>query len=275
MKNKRGNIGAWTTPEALSGLNNHLVMYITVGNYANTGIEEADKYKDKYNVRCLVEDMEFTVESQYSTPFAESDPQSKLPSLHAMLSTGTLLDMGMSLGVGNDDASVNSDPSLSEQVLDKVEGMMHKTSFSKVNSTQIYGSSTSMRMSGTILLVAWDDAKEVESALKLLQSWTVPTFLSKDSTVVSVANETQDGWQEGGMLGAVEGMLDGLYHSVVPPVVAIRYGGKVYSPFYIENVSAPMSAPMNDKGERIAIKVQITFISRQAWDRSDIEKLYA
>ncbi|MDO4440577.1 MAG: hypothetical protein Q4B81_00155 [Moraxella sp.] len=274
------DVGSWTTPEAKNGLNDKLVMHIYVGNYAVNDVEGMTNYKDTKNVRCLVEDMEFTVESQYSTPFQESDPQNKLPAMHAMLSSGTLVDMAGVMGVGGDvEVSNDGDDSLVDKAMTKIEGMMHKTSFSKINSTQIYGSSGSIRMSGTVMLVAWDDASQVEDALRLLQAWSSPTHLSKESTAVNVAQGASDGWESGNgviesSINAVEGVLDGIYQSVVPPIVSIRYGGKSYHGFYIESVSAPMNAPMNVNGERIAIKVQISFISRQAWDRADIEKLY-
>ncbi len=275
----RTDVGSWVTPEAQKGLNDKLVLHIYVGNYQKTGIAEADKYQDIHNVRCLVEDLEMTVESQYSTPFQESDPQSKLPTLHAMISSGTMVDMAGLMGFGTDAEVDDSIDASSSRLLKQIESMTDKTSFSKINSMQIYGSSGSIRISGTIMLVAWDDATQVEHALRLLQAWASPTYLSTKTAMVGMAQGAQDGWGSGeglvdSTLSAAEGALDGLYNSVVPPIVSFRYGGKSYHDFYIESVSAPLSAPMNAKGERIAIKVQISFISRKAWDRGDIEKLY-
>lgn len=280
---KKLPVGSWSTPEAIAtksntGINPYLVMSIHVGNYKNTGIEEVDKINDTNFVRCLVEDMEFSVEGQYSTPFQQSDPQQQLPTILAMMQSGTLVDIAGTLGIGAEEVQVES-PELEEGVVDKalnhVKGLMHKTSFSKINSTQIYGSSTSIRLSGTILLVAWDDAAQVEKALQLLQSWASPSHLSEDSSMVSSMQGIQEGYEQYGALGATVGALDGLFHSVMPPIVSIFYGGKSYNEFYIESVSAPLSAPMNAKGERIAVKVQISFISRKAWDRSDITNLYS
>lgn len=266
-------VGSWTTPEARKGLSEKLVMRIFVGNYKNTGIAEVDNINDTNHVKALVEDMEFSVESQYNTPFSQSDPQSKLPTITALLQSGTLIDAANSLGFGEEVAVENQEAQANE-LYKTVQGMTHKSSFSKVNSTQLYDSSSSIRISGTLLLVAWDDAKEVENALKLLQAWALPSYLSDDLATVRVAQGASDGWQQGGMLDAAQGALDGLFNSVNPPIVSILYGGKAYHDFHIESVSAPMSAPMNANGDRIAVRVNVNFISRKAWDRANLIKLY-
>lgn len=200
----------------------------------------------------LLEEAEFSLENQYQTPFENADPMGKMPTLMGMVQSGqALAQAGGLLGAVG---AVVPDGLESE-----LAGLQGKTSFTKLNSQQIYLSSSSIKITGTLVLTAWADAKaEVENQLRLLQSWTVPVFLSDNAGIVNVA----------------EGGLKGVFSGTIPPHVVLQYGGKTYSPLVIESISAPITAPMNANGDRIAVKVQINLMTMQAWDRRDVNALY-
>lgn len=264
------------------GFNPKLIAHIAKVIEGNI---EGGQGKQTYNrdttqpiVTALLEDAELTIESQYSTPFENSNPESRLPNLMGMLQSGQASAALYSV------MAAGSDPTgMSELVVDGAErvaealnvdgvvqdtysgaqsaiaGLKDRSNFTKLNSRQIYTSSNSIRISGSLVLSAWANAKaEVEDALFLLQSWASPEELSSQSLIVG---------------GLTEGISEGLFPSKIPPLVQLQYAGKTYKPMVIESVSAPITAPMTKSGDRIAVRVQITFLSLTAWDKNDIAKI--
>lgn len=220
-------------------------------------------------VAALLEDAELSIESQYSTPFENSNPEGRMPNLMGMIQSGNAsIAMYDFLAAGK---NVNGfvggvlDATGAKDALqagaEQLEGLKGRSNFTKINSRQIFTSSNSIRITGTLVFQAWADAKnEVDAAIAKLEEWTVAKELSGKSLLV----------------GAVtEGITEGLFPSIIPPFVQFQYGGKVYLPLVIENISTPIVAPMNPDGSRIAVKAQITLLSLTAWDRNDIIKLNA
>lgn len=199
-------------------------------------------------------DAEMTVESQYSTPFEASNPEHKLPTLMGMLQSGdwvNTLDSVMSNVFG---IALSGDK---KESLNQLEG---RSNLTKQNSTQIFVSSQPVTIPATIYFGAWENAKtEVENQIRLLQQWALPAELAEGSLVAEV----------------VENMsLTSLFPSSVPPFVAVHYGGKKIMPMLIQSVSAPMVVPMDKDGNRMQLQVQITFVSRTAWDANNITQMY-
>lgn len=226
-------------------------------------------------VAALLDDAEFTIESQYSTPFESSNPEGRLPNLMGMIQSGqasaayyslfaaTADPVGLSGAIAEGVSKFGEKTGISDSIAatfseaeSALEGLKGRSNFTKLNSRQIYTSSNSVRISGSMMFAAWADAKsEVEDAIDLLQQWASPKKLSTKSLLVG---------------GLTEGISEGLFPSEIPPIVQLQYGGKVYKPLVIESVSAPITAPMNRDGSRIAVRVQVTFLSLTAWDRGDI-----
>ena len=225
-------------------------------------------------VAALLEDADFSIEAQYSTPFESSNPEGRWPNLMGMIQSGqtnaafysffaiandptsfagTAADVASSIGefTGLTDKAKTAFSSMESGL----NGLKDRSNFTKLNSRQVYTSSNSVRISGTLVFQAWANAKaEVEDAINLLQQWASPAKLSEQSLLVSGAN---DG-------------LEGMFPSIIPPLVQLQYGGKLYKPMVIESVSAPITAPMNANGDRIAVRAQVTFLSLNAWDKADI-----
>ena len=255
-----------TSLEGENKLNKHLLAYIRL--FEPTA-------KDPFQVCVLLEDAEFALENQYSTPFENSNPEGRMPNLMGMLQNGMI-------GVGMADI-LNAQPAadsaaaqatsaiartadaifeysgLKNGTLEFLEGVKGRTTFTKWNSQQVYTSSNGVKISGTLVLSAWQNAHlEVERALQKLQEWAAPKFLYDGTLIANVIEK-----------GAI-----GLFASEIPPTVSLVYGGKTYEPLVIESLSAPITAPMTADGSRIAVKCQVTFVSQKAWDKSDIIKLY-
>lgn len=222
-------------------------------------------------VESLFEDADFAVESQYSTPFEASNPEGRLPNLMGLIQSGQVTaaystlfaavadPTGIASGVADLLAPVGDFLGLDNVLGEadaKFQSLVGRSNFTKLNSRQIYTSSSSVRITGSLIFSAWRDARaEVEDALTLLQFWASPVKLSSDSLLVG---------------GLKDGFSDAMFPSIIPPLLQLQYGGKTYSPMVMENVSAPITAPMNKNGDRITIKVPITLLSLNAWDGQNI-----
>lgn len=197
---------------------------------------------------------ELAVESQYSTPFEQSNPEHKLPTLMGMLQTGdwvNTLDSAMSNVFG---IELSGDK---KEALNKLEG---RSNLTKTNSTQVFVSSAPITIPVTLYFGAWESAKvEVEDQIRLLQQWALPKSLAEGSIVAEFTKDAS---------------LESLFPSEVPPYVALYYGGKRYLPLLIQSVSAPLVVPMDESGNRMQLEVQVNFVSRTAWDAGNITHVY-
>lgn len=257
------------------GLNKNLVVKIRPVIEGNI---EGGQGQQTYNVdtsqptvESIFEDADFSIESQYSTPFESSNPDGRLPNLMGMIQSGQINAAYYSLfALSNDPtgvgatvaegvsiaANVTGVGDMLSEAEGKLQGLLGRSNFTKLNSRQIFTSSNSVRITGSLFFQAWADAQsEVEDALQQLQVWSSAVELSKQSLLVG---------------GIKDGFSEAMFPSIIPPLVQLQYGGKTYSPMVIESVSAPITAPMTKDGNRIAVRVQVVFLSLTAWDAQNI-----
>ena len=225
-------------------------------------------------------DGDFTVESQYQSPFENSNPENRLPNLLGMAQTGEASaalgriaeNIGSAANATNPEkaagfaaaarklAEATGADVLGRAIGSAFESLQGKTNLTKINSTQVFVSTGSVRMSVTLFFMAFKDAKtEVEDQISLLQQWALPQELFGKGLLESIVG---DG-------------LAGLFPSTVPPFISIVYSGKSYQPFLIESVGVPIVGPIDRHGNRLTATVTLSLISRQAWDKTNITKLYA
>ncbi|MGO3665377.1 hypothetical protein [Psychrobacter sp. AOP31-E1-50] len=277
-KNKTTNGNTIGSTWGEKGLNKNLLVKIRPvieGNIeGGQGAQTYDADASQPTVESIFEDAEFTIESQYSTPFESSNPEGRLPNLMGMIQSGQAAAAGYSIfaaagdptGAAGAAASVAASAARASGVAGafsetlnsaqaELQGLMGKSNFTKLNSRQIFTSSNSVRITGSLVFQAWSDAAtEVEAAVSQLQRWASAKSLSNTSLIV----------------GALDEGLSAMFPSEIPPMVQLQYGGKTYKPLVIESVSAPITAPMTKDGNRIAVKVQVTFLSLTAWDQQNI-----
>lgn len=278
-KAKAANSNVLGSVWGAKGLNKNLVVRIrpvVEGNLeGGQGAQTYDVDTSQPAVESIFEDAEFTIESQYSTPFESSNPEGRLPNLMGMIQSGQAAaglysvfaaasdPTGVSGYVADAGAAIGEATGLSDafastmsETQDKLQGLLGRSNFTKLNSRQIFTSSNSVRITGSLVFQAWSDAGiEVEAAIQQLQKWASAKSLSAQSLIVN---------------GLEDGISNAMFPSEIPPLVQLQYGGKTYKPMIIESVSAPITAPMNKNGSRIAVKAQITFLSLTAWDAQNI-----
>lgn len=233
------------------GLNEKLLFRVRLCDVKGDPIEGSTE-----QVVCVALSGDKSIESQYSTPFENSNPEHRLPTLMGLLQSGE--------GVGMVDSVRSAIPwvgALSDEQRNKLSTLTGKSNLTKVNSVQVFASTASIHLPMTLLFETWADAKkEVEDQISLLEQWALPEELSDKSIIANLASDFS---------------LDSIFPSLVPPYVAVYYGGKRYAPMLIQSVSAPIVAPMDKDANRLILQVPVTFISRTAWDKQDIKNLYS
>ncbi|GAA5003194.1 hypothetical protein GCM10023206_06670 [Acinetobacter puyangensis] len=225
--------------------------------------KEGKASEDKTTVKGMFTDGDMSIESQWQTPFENSNPENKLPTLMAGIQSGEMLEAGGKVvsNLAGDYAKKITDAidPLTSTLRNGLNGLVGKTNLTKVNTQQVFLSTASVRLSLSLSFIAIKDAREeVEKPISILQQWALPKFLYDDSLITSVS---KDG-------------LSGLYPSEIPPFVSLTLHGKTYKPLIIESVHAPLNAPIDSNGNRLAVTVQVNVITLTAWDKQDIVDLY-
>jgi hypothetical protein len=241
-----------------SHISSHLVATITA---LDSTKEDLPALGDGI-VKGLFVDGDQNIESQWQTPFENSNPEQKLPTLMAGLQSGQISDV-----MGSLSEKIKKASSTAAEILDPVTGYLQskaesvrgKTNLTKVNTKQIFLSTASIRLNLTLAFIAIKDPKvEVENQISLLQQWALPVSLADDGLI-------------GGSIK--QGSLDP-FPSTIPPFVSLTLHGKTYKPLIIESVQAPLNVPIDSNGNRLSAQVQINLMSLTAWDKQDIINLY-
>lgn len=257
------------------GLNAKLIAKIravTEGNLeGGQGAQTYEVDTSQPTVESIFEGADLSIEAQYSTPFESSNPEGRLPNLMGMIQSGqataafagifaaTSDPSGVSAALVEGVSVVADATGVTDTFIEaqnKLQGLAGRSNFTKLNSRQIYTSSNSIRLSGTLVFEAWADAKsEVEDAILQLQKWASAAELSSKSLLAA---------------GFTDGFTEAMFPSLIPTLIQLQYGGNTYSPMVIESIAAPITAPMNKDGSRLIVKAQVTFLSLTAWDAQNI-----
>ena len=216
--------------------------------------KEGTLLEDPHQIVCVPIDADLSISSQYSTPFDNSNPEHRLPTMMGMLQSGdwvNTLEIGLNSIFGVE---------LSEERKEGLNSLEGRSNLTKVNSTQIFVSTEPLTISATLCFIAWRNASiEVERQLALLKQWALPIELSDGSVLASALQDKS---------------LMSLFPSQAPPFVSMIYGGKRYTPLLIRDVSEPLVVPFDSDSNRLYAQVQVTLMSRNALDRRSIDAFY-
>lgn len=212
------------------------------------------------SVFALLTEGQIEFSNNYTTPFESSNPESRLPNLMGMIQSGQLISaFGQIFGGDKTQGFLDliNLSGLVEQGGDLLQSLEGSSNLTKVNSTEIYVSTSPLKMPLTFVLRAWQDAKtEVEDPIARLESWTLPEYLYDQGLLVSLANSA----------GSVTEQFQSLWPSKVPPFVAIQYAGRTYKPLLIETISSPLVVERDPDLNRLFAQVTLSVTSRTALD---------
>ncbi len=201
-------------------------------------------------------DVSLDIDLSWTSPFESAGAESTAPTLSGGLQSGAADQIVKNIG-----ESIGLDTSGASGVLSEAEG---RSGMTKLNSTQIFTGMPPLRIQGELLFRAWSDpVTEVENPVDQLMAWALPKKLAKVGTMLTAAADyaTSD-----------KGLVESMFPSEVPSLLAITYKGRTYSPVVIERLGMPLSSPIDEGGRFTQMKMPITIASLQAWDREDWSK---
>ncbi|MFM0608684.1 hypothetical protein PQR05_29560 [Paraburkholderia sediminicola] len=214
---------------------------------------------DGYEVHCPITDGTQEMSFNWHSPFEGAGAESKAPTLSAMLQSGAL-SSNIQAFLGK----FGGDGSKGDKALEALAQAQGRTGITKLNSTQTFTGMPPVKLSVTMHFRAVvDPLSEVRDPISQLEQWAVPQYLADDGVIAGAVKD-----------GADDGILQTIYPSVTPQILAMKYGDMLYQPMVIESLSKPITNPRNASGVMISCSVQATISSLAAWDRRDIKKLY-
>jgi hypothetical protein len=233
-----------------------------VQSFDNRTLSAADNFTvdDGYEVWAPITDGSQEMALNWISPFEGVGAESKAPTVSAMLQSWQLtpeLTALVSRMPGGSAVKSNVD-----KILRHATG---RTGITKLNSTQVFSGMPPVKFSFTAHFRALMDANsEVRQPITQLEQWAVPQFLADDG-VIAGALKT----------GLKRVSLETIYPSVVPQLLAMKYGDQTILPVVIESMSKPLTLPRSSKGEALNVAVQLTVATLTAIDRRDVAGFYA
>lgn len=259
----------------LSGLNNDLgsdwgslsqVLLARIFVCDANGIADTAEFAGVYGP--LVENSSVSITQNWQSPFENSGPETKAPTLTGMLQTGGLvpvLNALQAISPFKDGAVSDTLNSSSDKLKSVMKDLQGRTGVTKLNSRQVFAGMPPVKFTFGIRFRAIKDAhKEVEAPLARLLEWVFPQELAEDGILSEVLQTTKD----------VDSFIKALFPSKAPKLLGLTHGGRTYPPSVIENIDYPLDAPRNAEGNYIDLTVQVSMSTLTALDRPDIRKFF-
>ena len=206
-------------------------------------------------VKCLlVDDANLEATMHWQSPFEGAGPETRFPTLTAMLQSGALQTMAERLS--------SSAGSALSSITAAARG---KTGITKLNSTQVFSGMPPLRLQATVLLRAWrNPKKEVERPLDQLMSWALPQYLAQEGSLLNAVVD----FAKSGNYSVTEAVTAAL-PSTAPALLALTYKGRTLAPLVIESIGVPLNSPSDEDGSFVQIQLPVTFATLRALDALD------
>lgn len=206
----------------------------------------------------------------WQSPFEQSGPESSLPTIMALLQSGTLAPMidtaGAALGASAEKFGLSK---LADGIrgsagraVGVARGLEGRSGMTRLNSTQVFAGMPPVKFQVTALFRAWSDpSKEVEAPFNQLMAWALPAKLSELGPLLTRAADYA--------VGKIDSPVDVLAPSMAPTKIGMTYKGKTYAPLVIESIDQPINSPVDSAGKYVELLVPMTLCTLTALDRTD------
>ena len=209
----------------------------------------------------VADDAQLDVTLNWQSPFEQAGPESKAPTVMAMLQSGAIQPLLDQAGKTLEAAGMDSAGQKVRGAAISADQARGRTGMTKLNSTQVFSGMPPLKFQATLLLRAWRDPDaEVEKPLDQLMQWALPRELAPEGTLLTGAMEYARGEKT---------FLEAALPSLAPTLIGLTYKGRTYAPLVIESVSVPLSSPVDAFGRFVQLAIPVTFSSLAAWDRRD------
>lgn len=215
--------------------------------------------------------VEGTFEStqNWQSAFENTGPETKAPTLTAMLQSGSAVPVLNALQAVNpvkDGAIGQMIDTSADKLKTAVRELEGRTGLTKLNSRQVFSGMPPVRMNFSIEFRAFHDAlQEVEAPLQRLLEWVFPQELAEDGILSEVMQTARD----------LDSFIKALFPSKAPKLLALTYAGRTYAPMVVESITFPLDAPKDSNGNYISLAVQVNLATLTALDRADIKRFFS
>lgn len=226
-------------------------------SFGTRTLSAADNFTvdDGYEVWTPITDGSQEMSLNWNSPFEGTGAESKVPTISAMLQSGSLTP---------DLAALFGSTVAAGDVGKLLRSATGRTGITKLNSTQVFSGMPPVKFSFTAHFRALIDPEtEVRQPVTQLEQWAVPQYLANEGIIAGALRN-----------GTKQSPLETIYPSVAPQILAMRYGDQTILPIVIESVSKPFTGPRSRKGEVLNVAVQLTVATLTAIDRRDIANYY-
>lgn len=243
------------------GLNPNL--FATLSACDAEGAEVPVEQGDPPRIIAPATDVQFESTLNWQSPFENSGPESKAPTIMALIQTGQIATVANLLQSVLPDGALGD---LSKDVAAKAErwakSLEGRTGITKLNSRQVFSGMPPVRITLQLHLRAVSNPQEqVVAPYQQLLKWAWPQHLAKNGILSEVITNE-------------EGFIHAMFPSKAPQMVALTYGNNRYSPMVIESVGNTLDGPMDRQGRPLYRSVQLTLATLTAKDMNDVDKIF-
>lgn len=216
----------------------------------------------------ISEPLNLNINQNWASPFENTGAESKAPALTALLQSGQAQAMVAAIDALVPETLKQAIPSPLKKIIDNgqkglddaLETLKGRTSMTKVNSRQIYASMPPVKMNLPLYFRAWSEPiTEVELAISQIIEWSLSRKIA-DKSVLQGIVESKDI------------SLEGLFPSLIPSFIGIRYANRSYAPFIINSVDEPLNVQRDKSLNRIYCDLNVSIESLTALDRDDFKR---
>lgn len=211
-------------------------------------------------------DVQFEATLNWQSPFEQSGPESKAPTIMAMLQTGQIATVANALQAALQD-KLPAVGELTKDVAGKAESwaknLQGRTGITKLNSRQVFSGMPPLRITMQLHLRAVSDPEsEVIVPYQTLLEWAFPQKLAADGILSE-------------MVTSSDGIVNAMFPSEAPQLVKFKFGNNTFPLMVIESVANPLDGPMDSTGRPIYRSVQLTLATLTALDRADVAPIFS
>lgn len=204
----------------------------------------------------------------WQSPFENAGPESRAPTVMAMLQTGQLATVANALqatgAFSQDSVLGRSLNNIANNTKDFAKDLEGRTGITKLNSRQVFSGMPPIKITMVLHFRAFSDPqKEVMEPYQRLYEWALPKELAADGVLSElITNGSND-------------FVKSLFPSKAPPLVGFKFKNNRYSPMVIESMSSPLDGPVGKTGLPLYRSVQLSLATLTALDRNDVARIFS
>lgn len=228
------------------------------------GVEKTGSNGASFAIAAPATDVQFESTLNWQSPFENSGPESKAPTIMAMIQTGQIATVANALQAVLPDGAAGD---LARGIAGKTESwakaLEGRTGITKLNSRQVFSGMPPIRVTLVLHLRAVTDPElEVLQPYQQLLQWAWPQKLAENGVVSE-------------MLTSGEGAIRAMFPSIAPQMVGFKFGNERYRPMVIESIANPLDGPKDSQGRPIYRSVQVTLATLTALDTNDVADIFS